>query len=93
MRRSYFGAAWCTTRLNPHVTANGVGRFADVEVVEDAGSALLCSVGCRCAWVPVMEIRYGTKVGTGDRGNLVIPRLLAQQIGLVTADVTRPPSE
>jgi len=57
---------------------NGVGRFADVEVVEDAGSALLCSVCGRCVWVPVMEIRYGTEVGkTGGRGNLVIPCPLA----------------
>ena len=66
-----------------------VSRFSDVEVVDDVGTALLCSVGDRRVWVPVLEIRYGTEVSkTGDRGSLIIPRRVAQQIGLVVAAVT-----
>ncbi len=67
---------------------DGVARFRDVEVIEDAGNALLCTVSGKRVWVPVLEIRYGTEVGKlGDRGNLVIPRRVAERIGLAAAKV------
>jgi len=58
-------------------------RFADVEVIRDGGTALLCMIEGREVWVPVLEMQYGSEVAkVGDRGRLVISRRLAQQIGL-----------
>ncbi len=35
-------------------------RFADVEVIGDSGTALLCMIGERQVWVPVLEMKYGS---------------------------------
>jgi hypothetical protein len=60
-----------------------LARFSSVEVVADGSSALLCIVGIRHVWVPVDEIRYGTKVAKlGDRGVLVVTRQFARNAGL-----------
>jgi hypothetical protein len=58
-------------------------RFADVEVLRDSGTALLCVIGARQVWVPVLEMKYGSEVAkVGDHGKLVISRWLAEQVGL-----------
>jgi hypothetical protein len=58
-------------------------RFADVEVIWDGGTALLCVIGGRRVWVPVLEMKYGSEVAKlGDRGKLVVSRWLAEQVGL-----------
>ena len=58
-------------------------HLADVEVIGDSGTALLCMIGERQVWVPVLEMKYGSQVAkVGDRGKLVISRWLAEQVGL-----------
>ena len=58
-------------------------RFADVDVLRDSGTALLCVIGERQVWVPVLEMKYGSQVAkVGDRGKLVISRWLAEKVGL-----------
>ncbi len=58
-------------------------RVADVEVILDSGTALLCMIGERQVWVPVLEMKYGSEVAkVGDHGKLVISRWLAEQVGL-----------
>ena len=58
-------------------------RVADVEVIVDGGTALLCVIDGKQVWVPVLEMKYGSEVAkVGDRGKLVISRWLAEQVGL-----------
>ena len=58
-------------------------RFAVVEVILDSGTALLCMIGEKQVWVPVLEMKYGSEVAkVGDHGKLVISRWLAEQVGL-----------
>jgi len=58
-------------------------HFSGVEVIGDSGTALLCMIGERQVWVPVLEMKYGSQVAkVGDRGKLVISRWLAEQVGL-----------
>ena len=58
-------------------------RVADVEVIGDGGTALLCVIDGKQVWVPVLEMKYGSQVAkVGDRGKLVISRWLAEQVGL-----------
>ena len=57
--------------------------FRAVEVIRDAGTAFLCSIGMAQVWVPLTEIRYGSEVAQiGDRGRLIVSRWFAQDIGL-----------
>jgi hypothetical protein len=57
--------------------------FRPVDVVRDAGTAFLCSVGRKQVWVPLTEIRYGTNLTKkGDHGTLIISRWLAGRLGL-----------
>ena len=58
-------------------------HFSGVEVIGDSGTALLCMIGERQVWVPVLEMKYGSEVAkVGDHGKLVISRWLAEQVGL-----------
>ena len=58
-------------------------HLADVEVIGDSGTALLCMIGERQVWVPVLEMKYGNEIAkVGDRGKLVMSGWLAEQVGL-----------
>ena len=35
-------------------------HFSGVEVIGDSGTALLCMIGERQVWVPVLEMKYGS---------------------------------
>jgi hypothetical protein len=55
----------------------------DVEVVGDTGLTLVCSIAGRRVLVPTLQIHpRSTARRPGDRGTLVLPRWLAQNLGL-----------
>jgi hypothetical protein len=57
--------------------------FRAVKVLRDTGTDFLCLIGTKQVWVPLTEIRYGSKVARiGDRGRLIMSRWFAQNIGL-----------
>jgi hypothetical protein len=63
--------------------ASETAIFRGVDVVRDAGTAFLCSVGRKQVWVPLTEVCYGTNLTkTGDHGTLIISRWLARRLGL-----------
>lgn len=65
------------------MSADGTAIFRSVDVIRDAGTAFLCSVGRKEVWVPLTEIRYGTDLTkTGDHGTLIISGWLARTLGL-----------
>jgi hypothetical protein len=65
------------------MSADGTAIFWSVDVIRDAGTAFLCSVGRKEVWVPLTEIRYGTDLTKkGDHGTLIISRWLAGRLGL-----------
>jgi hypothetical protein len=59
-------------------------EFTDVEVL-DVGSLLLtCRVSDQIVFVPRMRVLPGTTIRrSGDRGTLVLARVLARELGLV----------
>jgi len=61
-----------------------VVEFIDVEVLSDTGLALICVVQGKRVMVPPRDIQWGSTVwGPGDRGTLIIPRLLAERLGRI----------
>ncbi|HEV7732814.1 MAG TPA: hypothetical protein VGR62_11655 [Candidatus Binatia bacterium] len=57
--------------------------FADVEVVNATGTALIVRVKQLRVTVPRHDLQDGTTIrNDGDRGALVIPRWLADTLGL-----------
>lgn len=59
-------------------------EFSNVQVLFDTGLSLVCLVDGMRVSVPSLRMGSGTEVrGAGDRGKLVIPRSLAESIGLV----------
>jgi hypothetical protein len=58
--------------------------FHDVEVVRDTGLGLMCRVGGRAVYVPPLRVLPGSTVRRmGDRGTLVLPLDVAEDLGLV----------
>ena len=62
-------------------------EVSDVEGLRHSGLALLCRIGTigasRMVAVPRLQMRLGTTVRhPGDRGRLVIPQSLAEELGL-----------
>ena len=56
--------------------------FRAVKVLRDSGTAFLCLIGTKQAWVPLTEIHYGSELAKiGDRGRLIISRWFGQSIG------------
>ena len=75
--RPLHASRWALMRVPTSV------RFADVAVIRDGGTALLCMIEGREVWVPVLEMQYGSEVAKiGDCGRLVISRQFAEQVGL-----------
>jgi hypothetical protein len=65
------------------MSADETEIFRSVDVIRDAGTAFLCSVGRKEVWVPLTEIRYGTDLTKpGDHGTLIISGWLARTLGL-----------
>jgi hypothetical protein len=61
-----------------------VVEFVDVEVLSYTGIALVCVVGGKRVMVPPRGIQWGsTAWRPGDRGTLIIPRLLAETLGMI----------
>jgi hypothetical protein len=59
-------------------------QFRDVEVIDEAGTDLLCRVGAQRVVIPALLLQRGTTIARpGDAGTLVIPRWLAIGVGLV----------
>lgn len=57
--------------------------YADVEVLTATGTALIVRVKGRRVTVPRGDLAPGTTIkNDGDRGTLVIPRWLADTLGL-----------
>src|SRR5262245_5675486 len=62
-------------------------EFADVEVLAATDFVLRCRVEGKFVGVPALRVLPGTDVVRGgDRGHLVLPLELAEQLGLVAAD-------
>jgi hypothetical protein len=61
-----------------------VVEFIDVEVLSDTGLALICVVQGKRVMVPPRDIQWGSTVWRpGDRGTLIIPRLLAERLSTI----------
>jgi hypothetical protein len=59
-------------------------EFEDVEVIDDLGLLLRCRVNGRTLGIPPLRLLPGTQVHrTGDRGKLVLPRDVAEDLGLI----------
>jgi hypothetical protein len=59
-------------------------EFEDVEVLAATDFVLRCRVEGRFVGVPALRVLPGTDVARrGDRGHLVLPLELAEQLGLV----------
>lgn len=59
----------------------------DVSVINETLKALFCKHGLIEFWMPKSQIRYGTTVEKiGDTGTLVLPRWLANKVGLAVSD-------
>jgi len=62
-------------------------EFEDVEVLAATDFVLRCRVEGKFVGVPALRVLPGTDVVRGgDRGHLVLPLELAEQLGLVAAD-------
>ena len=61
-----------------------VVEFIDVEVLSDTGLVLICTVQGKRFVISPRDIQWGSTVwGPGDRGTLIIPRLLAERLGRI----------
>jgi hypothetical protein len=59
-------------------------EFNDVEVVAATYFTLRCRVGGKFVGVPSLKILPGTDIARrGDRGRLILPRDVAERLGLV----------
>jgi hypothetical protein len=59
-------------------------EFTDVEVLDVGALLLTCRVGDQIVFVPRMRVLPGTTIRrSGDRGTLVLTRVLARELGLV----------
>lgn len=68
------------------MTMDGSKRaeVSDVEVLEDTGLVLRCRVDGKVVGVPPRLILEGSEIKRpGDRGRLVLPLELAQNLGLI----------
>jgi hypothetical protein len=55
----------------------------DVEVLDGGGLVMKCRVGDKILFVPPLRMLPGSQIKrTGDRGRLVIPHDLAEDLGL-----------
>jgi len=62
---------------------DGTVVIDDVEVIGDTGWTLICVIGGRRVIVPRLPIDpRSTARRVGDRGTLVMPRWLAENLGL-----------
>jgi hypothetical protein len=79
---------WDFTRASERVasarmTAAGSITYSDVEVLAATATALIVRVKNKRVTVPRGDIEPGTSIQRdGDRGTLVIPRWLADTLGL-----------
>jgi len=65
---------------DPHVILTG-------RIVRERGMAILCAIGDREEWLPRTQLRAGTTVQrAGEEGRIVIPRWLADKLGLSDSD-------
>src|SRR5262245_34412176 len=59
-------------------------EFKDVEVIAATYFTLLCLVGGKFVGVPSLKMLPGTDIARrGDRGRLILPRDVAERLGLV----------
>ena len=66
------------------MAAGDVVEFNEVEVLSDTGLALICVVQGKRVMVPPRDIQWGSTVWRpGDRGTLIIPRLLAERLSTI----------
>ena len=67
-------------------------EYADVRVLFDTGTSLVCLVDGLRVRLPTLLVESGSEVArNGDRGKLVIPKWLAISVGLtcLPLDATR----
>ena len=56
----------------------------DVEVVDKTDLRVICRVGDRTIKIPPLRILEGTTIRSpGDRGVLILPRDVAEELGLI----------
>jgi len=58
-------------------------EFDDVEVIRDANLILMCRVGTTVVAVPPLRMLPGTTIWPVERGQLVLARELALNLGLI----------
>ena len=59
-------------------------EFTDVEVLDVGALLLTCRISDRIVFVPRMRVLPGTTIRrSGDRGTLVLARVIACDLGLV----------
>jgi hypothetical protein len=59
-------------------------ELSDVEVLNPSGLVLRCRVGHRIFGIPPLQMLPGTEIQrSGDRGRLVLPLNVAEELGLV----------
>jgi len=59
-------------------------EFTDVEVLDVGALLLTCRISDRIVFVPRMRVLPGTTIRrSGDRGTLVLSRVLTRELGLV----------
>ena len=58
-------------------------EFEDVVVVRRTGLVVMCRVGPRVVGVPLRRMLSGTTILAVDRGQLVLARELALNLGLI----------